>query len=175
MIEGKQVIADSTQKREEEKKKKKRWFLLLLLLFFILVGGFLWWRSHSSNFDDNAHAYDDPIRVGKQWKAGDLVIPGFGEVPVNHKDKNIKMTLGNSKINKAYFKYKVTVQEGKREITVLDSKLIKPGNAITEVPTKKLSLKPGKYPMTVTTSAFSLKDAKSSLNGSTVDATLVVQ
>jgi flagellar basal body-associated protein FliL len=163
----------NTNKQKE--KKKKRWLLLLLLLLSILVGCFLWFRMHSSQFDDNAQAYDDPIRIGKNWKTGDLVIPGFGEVPVNHKDKNIKITLGNSKVNKAYFKYKVTVKENGRVITLLDSKLVKPGNAITQVPTDKLSMKPGKYPMTITTSTFSLKDEKAPMNGTSVDATLVVK
>ncbi|MFQ7233273.1 MAG: hypothetical protein ACLRPU_00235 [Enterococcus hulanensis] len=156
------------------KKRKKKWLVVLLVLLAI-AGGVCWFLIHQlSPFDNNAHDYADPVRKGKKWTTEQLVFPGFGEVPVKQGDKNIKIILGNSKVNKAYFKYKVTVKQGKKNITVLDTKLIKPGNAITRISTKKLQMKKGKYPMRIKVCAFSLKNRNAPLNGSMVDATLVV-
>lgn len=163
------------EKDKTEKKGKKKWLLLLLLLLAI-AGGVWWFLAHQpSQFDNNAHDYADPVRKGNTWTTGQLVFPGFGEVPVKQGDKNITITLGNSKVNEAYFKYKVTVKQGDKNITVLNTKLIKPGQAITKISTKKLTMKKGKYPMRIKASAFSLKNSKAPLNGSTVDATLVVE
>lgn len=169
---------ETSQEGDVVKKQNKKKWLLLLLLFVLIVGGIWWFLSHQrhqpSEFDDNAHSYNDPIKKGATWTAGQLVFPGFGEVPVGVKDKEIKITLGNSKINEAYFKYKVVVKQEGKDITILNTKLIKPGNAITEIPTDKLTMKKGSYPMTITAHAYSLKNKKAPLNGSTVDAKLVI-
>lgn len=157
------------------KKKRKRWLVGLLLL--ILIFGLAWWfyTNQPSDFDENAHSYNDPIKKGANWETGQLVFPGFGEVPVGVGDKEIKITLGNSKVNEAYFKYKVVVEQDGEDITILDTKLIKPGDAITEISTKKLNMKKGSYPMTINAQAYSLNNKEAPLNGSTIDATLVIE
>ena len=164
----------SLETRMDEKDKKKKKLLLLFLLLALLIGG-LWYLHQSSTPEYDGHAYNDPIKKGKTWSAGDLVIPGYGEVPVKKSDEKVQITLGNSKINKAYFRYKVQVKQRSKYITIENSKLIKPGNAITEIPTKGLEMKPGRYPMKITIKAYSLKNSNAPLNGSIVDATLVIQ
>lgn len=165
------------EKKEEEKEDRKKWILILLLLIALIAGGIWCFFSNSnksSEFDENAHSYTDPVKKGESWTAGQLVFPGFGEVPVGIDDKEIKITLGNSKINEAYFKYKVVVEQDGKDITILDTKLIKPGEAITEISTEKLTMKKGTYPMKIIVNAYSLKNSKAPLNGSTVEAQLVI-
>lgn len=142
--------------------------LIFILLLVLLIGG------HSKPQYDG-HAYDDPLKPGKIWKDGNLAIPGFKEVYVNRKSDEIKMILSNSKVNQAYFKFKVTVNQGNKDIVLENSKLVKPGNAITEISTKGLSMIPGRYRMKVDINAFSLKKSNAPLNSATVDGTLVIQ
>lgn len=164
---------------EENKKSTKKKVIIrvslgVVIIILAIVGGVLYChRANSPKYD--GHAYSDPVKKGKTWSAEKLVVPGFGEVPVNHKDDNIKITLGNPKINQAYFKYKVEVKQNSKNIVIEDSKLIKPGNAITSISTKGLSMKKGKYPMKITVDTFSLKDSRAPLNGSVIDAYLVIQ
>lgn len=170
-------LSTKTQLAKGKKEKKKKWLWLLLLLLSLLLAGGIWYyfSQQPSEFDDNAHSYNDPIKKGNTWTTGQLVFPGFGDVPVGVDDDKIIITLGNSKVNEAYFKYKVVVEQDNKDITILDTKLIKPGEAITEIPTEKLTMKKGQYPMTITVSAYSLKNSHAPLNGSTIDATLVIQ
>ena len=168
--------SQDTQPTMDDQSKKKKIIAAILVLLLLLAGG-LWYFYHQNKKSTpkyDGHAYSDPVKKGKSWTTGDLVVPGFGEVPVDHSAKAIKITLGNSKLNKAYFKYKVQVKQKNKKITLENSKLIKPGNAITEIPTKGLTMKPGKYPMTITIHTYSLKDSRAPLNGSVVDATLVI-
>lgn len=160
----------------QDKKNQKKWILLILLLIALIIGGFLFFFSNnSSEFDENAHNYNDPVKKGPNWTAGQLVFPGFGEVSVNADDKEIPIILGNSKINEAYFKYKVVVEQEGKEVTILNTKLIRPGEAITEIPTEKINMKEGTYLMKITVNAYSLKNSKAPLNSSTVDAKLVIK
>ncbi|HHB0784448.1 FHA domain-containing protein [Enterococcus faecium] len=168
-------LKNSQESNISKKQKKNKCLLLLLLLLALIIGGIWCFFSHQlSKFDANAHSYNDPIKKGATWTPGQLIFPGFGEVPVGINDKEIKITLGNSKINEAYFKYKVVVEQEGKDITILDTKLIKPGDAITEISTEKLTMKKGSYPMTITTNAYSLKNKKVPLNGSMVDAILII-
>lgn len=157
-----------------KKEKKKRKIILIILIFLIILAGGTWFFLYRGASQYDGHAYDDPIKKGGGWTTGQLVMPGFGEVPMKSADNNLKITLGNSKINEAYFKYKVEVKQKDKYVTIEDSKLIKPGNAITSVSAKKLSKTKGKYPMKITVNTFSLKDKTAPLNGSVVDATLVI-
>lgn len=159
--------------QEYDKKKRKKSLLLFVLLF---LTGTVWWylNQQTSDFDSNAHSYNDPVKKGENWSTGQLVIPGFGDIPVESTDKNIKIILGNSKLNEAYLKYKVVVIQARRKITILDSKLIKPGNAITKVSTNKLMMKKGIYPMIISVHAYSLKNKEAPLNSSTIDSKLII-
>lgn len=178
-MENKDLIVKTKEVTEKNNKNSKhiKRILSLLLLLAIITGGVFYYNHHNQHHTSkyDGHAYNDPVKKGDTWSAGELVMPGFGEVPVNRTDKNIKITLGNPKINQAYFKYKVEVYQHSKKIMIESTKLIKPGNAITEIPTQKLSMKPGKYPMKITIDTFSLKNSKAPLNGSVIDATLSIK
>lgn len=146
--------------------KQKRMTIMVVLLL-LLVGGLVGYRLlHKDNgliFDSSAKKYDAKIKKPQDWTNTRIAFPGYKDTKIMEGDKALYIALSNPSFNEANFKFKVYIDHEDKEHELLDSDLVKPGEAITQVSLPK-DLTAGEHMVFLRIKPFPPHDKTAKLN-----------
>ncbi len=196
------VLVKALSKKEEipmdEKNgivvKKKHIIIAAILFLLILIGSvtvaFNWNRwfgdstaptetsSESENsapeldIDPNAGAWDGQKPEDKSdGEQTGIKIPGYPSISIPADQKDVTVALLNPEGNPCYFKFTLVLKDSGE--TLYESKLVPPGEAITEITMSK-ALPEGEYDATIQITTLSL-DGETPLNGANVETVLIAK
>lgn len=157
--------------------------VLLLVLGGIFVG--LNWNNWFGAFGDdtsvsdaanpeidpNAGLYTGAEPEDKSGESEGIKIPGYPSITIAKDSKNVTMALLNPEGNPCYFKFELVLKD--TDETIYESKLVPPGQAITDVTLTK-PLSEGEYNAVIKISTYSLAD-QSAMNGANVETVLIAK
>ena len=156
--------------------------LLLLLLLAIALGfGFNKWIGNDDGpTNDNGKNPDIDPGAG-DWNGGQpsdgggastgIKIPGYSYITIPKETANVNVVLLNPEGNPCYFKFEIVLDD--TDETLYESKLVPPGQAITNITLSK-AFAAGEYAITIKVSTFSLEDL-SPMNGANVKTVFIAQ
>ena len=107
---------------------------------------------------------DDAPAVG-------IKIPGYPSITLPKDQQTVNVALLNPEGNPCYFTFTLILKDTGE--TLYQSKLVPPGQAITEITMSK-ALPAGEYPATIQITTTSLEDG-SAMNGANVETVLIVK
>ena len=161
--------------------------IVLLLLFVGVVTLALNWNNWFGNVPDgpaSSQIGDLDIDPGAgDWdgqklpdKTDDapavgIKIPGYPSITLPKNQQTVNVALLNPEGNPCYFTFTLILKDTGE--TLYQSKLVPPGQAITEITMSK-ALPAGEYPATIQITTTSLEDG-SAMNGANVETILVVK
>lgn len=157
------------------KKNNRMPLFLLALLLIATATGLFWWMNKQGDgpiLEDEAIAYKMPDGAKANDDPTKIMIPGYGELPIQAGTDELYAALLNPEGNQCYFKYRIILKEG-NEI-VYESNLIKPGMAVTNVKLNR-RIDAGVYDIKLVVLAYSLDDYENQLNGGVVETKLVAK
>lgn len=158
-----------------KKNKLKTIIIGIFLLILITIGSFFLF-SHGNNdnllkFDESAKTYKSKIKKPEEWSKDKIAFPAFKEIKVVEGTDKLYIALENPSFNEAYLQFTLYLDNSKSDF--YQSGLVKPGQAITEVPLNP-NLKPGTHNIELAMRAYAPNDNKTSLNGTNVNFKLQV-
>lgn len=166
--------------------------IIILLIILLLFGGIfigIYWssrikhdagpadsaafsqRAADLDIDPNAAYWNGEQPENKGGEAAGIQIPGYPSITIAKDSENVRMALLNPEGNPCYFKFEIVLKDSNE--TIYASKLVPPGQAITDVTLLK-PLSEGEYDAVIKISTFSLKD-QSPMNGANVITVLIAQ
>jgi hypothetical protein len=159
-------------------------FLLLILATVTLALGWKNWfaktpaepvasQTETFEIDENAGEWNGMPVPDKSTEppAVGIKIPGYPSITLPADRQTVNMALLNPEGNPCYFTFEIVLKESGESL--YQSKLVPPGQAITEV-TLSRSLSAGVYDATIRITTTSLTDG-SPMNGANVETVLTVQ
>jgi len=168
------------------KKRVVIWILLLLLILgtvTLALGWNTWFGDKSAgpsapqtaNFDidENAASWNGqqlPDQTTEPPAVG-IKIPGYPSITLPANQQTVNMALLNPEGNPCYFTFELVLKDSGESL--YQSKLVPPGQAITEV-TLARELPAGEYAATIKITTTSLEDG-SAMNGANVETVLIVK
>ena len=168
------------------KKRVGIWILLLLLILgtVTLAMGWKSWfgkapanpsAAKTANFDidENAASWNGQQLPDKttEHPAVGIKIPGYPSITLPANQQTVNMALLNPEGNPCYFTFEIVLKDSGESL--YQSKLVPPGQAITEV-TLARALSAGEYAATIKITTTSLEDG-SAMNGANVETVLIVK
>ena len=171
---------------------KKTLIIILLVLLLFVIGAVTmaanwntWFRDSdapvgSSSFqnrdldiDENAGDWNGQLIPDKtdDAPAVGIKIPGYPSITLPKDQQTVGVALLNPEGNPCYFTFELVLKDTGE--TLYQSKLVPPGQAITEITMSK-SLSEGEYDATIKISTTSLTDG-SAMNGANVETVLIVK
>ena len=142
-------------------------------LLATVVGGILlgiqinkWTVDPDIDPDAEKYPYPGVTNVAE----GQIAVPGYSTVSFPAHSRQGNIVLPNPDGNPCYFVFAIVLTES--DETIYRSEMVPPGMALTEI-TLFRPLENGTYPIEIRIETFSLED-KSSMNGASIKATLVV-
>ena len=175
--------------KKPAKGGRKGIVVLLVLLMLIAVAATLalgWnnWFGKSAadpstpqtgNFeiDENAGKWNGvqlPDKTEEKPAVG-IKIPGYPSITLPADQQTVNMALLNPEGNPCYFTFEIVLKDTGESI--YQSKLVPPGQAITEISMSK-ALPAGEYAATIKITTTSLEDG-SAMNGANVETVLIVK
>lgn len=157
-----------------KKKRIPRWILamLILLLMIIAVSVGIYMFS-GNNIDPNAAAYNPAFKRPASVSDEEILIPGYGKLETKvGSDELIGTVLFNPPGNPCYFKFSI-IEEETGDV-LYESKLVPPGQGISDVVINKTYDKVGSHKVTIKFDTFDIDDEDSKLNGSEIETELNV-
>lgn len=156
-------------------KKTKIIVSSIIILILITIGAFFLF-SHGNNqsllgFDESAKTYTGKIKRPEEWTKEKIAFPAFKEVKAIEGSDKLYIALENPSFNEAYLQF--TMYMDNSNAPIYESGLVKPGQAITEIPLNS-PLEPGTHNIKLEMKAYAPGDNKTSLNGTNVDFQLQV-
>lgn len=156
-------------------EKSNRLAALLITMVLILgASGVFWWmnRDTGPTIESEAIAYKMPEGTPANDDPNKIMIPGYGELPMQANTDEVYAALVNPEGNQCYFKYEITLKDSGK--TIYESDFIKPGTAVTNVKLNQ-TMENGVYDISISIVAYDLEDYEEQLNGGVVETTLVVK
>ena len=170
---------------------KKTLIVVLIVLLLLVVGAVtvaLNWNtwfgdpiptgpSTSQNgnleIDENAGNWNGQTLLDKTEDAPavGIKIPGYPAITLPKDQKTVNVALLNPEGNPCYFTFELVLKDTGE--TLYKSKLVPPGQAITEITMSK-ALSAGEYNATIKITTTSLEDS-SAMNGANVETVLIVK
>ena len=169
---------------------KKTLIIALIVLLLLIAGGItmaLNWNkwfgdtpngpSSSQNgdldIDENAGEWNGQTLPDKTEDAPavGIKIPGYPSITLPKDQKTVNVALLNPEGNPCYFTFELVLKDTGE--TLYKSKLVPPGQAITEITMSK-ALSAGEYNATIKITTTSLADG-SAMNGANVETVLIVK
>ena len=164
--------------------------ILLLLLIVAAVTVALNWNTWFGNtpatgspsvqnsnlnleIDENAGIWDGqklPDKTEDKPAVG-IKIPGYPSITLPKDQQTVNVALLNPEGNPCYFTFELVLKESGE--TLYKSKLVPPGQAITEI-TMSRALSAGEYDATIKITTTSMADG-SAMNGANVETVLIVK
>lgn len=172
--------------------QKKHIIIALIIFLLLLIGNvtvaFNWsnWFSNGdrqqlqtcddssvskSDIDPNANSWSGEQPDDKGGEEAGIKIPGYPSITIPADTENVTVALLNPEDNPCYFKFQLVLKD--TDELLYESKLVPPGDAITEITLLK-SLPEGEYDATIKISTLSL-DGKTELNGANVETVLIAK
>lgn len=157
-----------------EKSNKLTILLTAAALLLIATGIYFGINSREQGpaLEDEAIAYKMPEGTSANDDESKIMIPGYGELPMQADTDELYAALINPEGNKCYFRYQIILKDENK--TVYESKLIKPGMAVTNVRLNQ-KMKSGVYDIKIAIQAYDLDDYEKQLNGGVVETSLIVK
>ena len=123
--------------------------------------------------DENAGRWDGQSLPDKTEDAPavGIKIPGYPSITLPKDQKTVNVALLNPEGNPCYFTFTLVLKDTGE--TLYQSKLVPPGQAITEI-TMSRALAAGEYNATIQIATTSLEDG-SAMNGANVETVLIVK
>ena len=130
-------------------------------------------QNGNLDIDENAGDWNGeklPDKTDDAPAAG-IKIPGYPSITLPKDQKTVNVALLNPEGNPCYFTFEFVLKDTNE--TLYTSKLVPPGQAITEITMSK-ALPAGEYPATIQITTTSLEDG-SAMNGANVETVLIVK
>ena len=153
--------------------------LLLLLLFALTIGLYL--NKSQGGKPDNTGGNPDIDPGAGDWNGDQpsdgggastgIKIPGYSYITIPKETANVNVVLLNPEGNPCYFKFEIVLDATGE--TLYESKLVPPGQAITNITLSK-AFAAGEYDITIKVSTFSLEN-QSPMNGANVKTVFIAQ
>ena len=130
-------------------------------------------QNGSLDIDPNAGAWNGQTLPDKTEDAPavGIKIPGYPSITLPKDQKTVNVALLNPEGNPCYFTFEIVLKDTGESI--YKSKLVPPGQAITEITMTK-ALSAGEYNATIKITTTSLEDG-SAMNGANVETVLIVK
>lgn len=156
--------------------------LVVLALIIVAVNWHNWFGPDASagsntslnlDIDPNAGAWNGqqlPDKTENAPAAG-IKIPGYPSITLPKDQETVKVALVNPEGNPCYFTFTLVLKDSGE--TLYQSKLVPPGQAITQITMSK-ALSAGEYDATIQIATTSLADG-SAMNGANVETVLIVK
>ncbi|WP_375270015.1 hypothetical protein [Enterococcus sp. DIV0212c] len=157
----------------EQKKKYQISFAILSLLLLILTGYFFLTQEKEQLLGSESHAtpHKSKIKKPEAWSNEKIAFPAFKQVTIKEGTENLYIALTNPSFNSAKIKFTVYLDQQKEAL--LKTGLIKPGEAVTEVPLPKgLSL--GTHNVFLKMQGYASEDEEAVLSGTDTSFKLIV-
>lgn len=153
-------------------KSRCLYAVLAVALIAAITAGTYWWmnRDTGPRFEEAAIAYKMPEGTPANDDETKIMLPGYGDLPMDADTDELYAALINPEGNQCYFKYKIVLKEGNK--TIYESDLIKPGTAVTNVKLNQRITK-GTYDINIVVLAYSIEDYKQQLNGGVIETKLI--
>lgn len=174
--------------------QKKHIVIAFVIFLLILIGGIVtafnwntWFGKEDSapvseqmqndapapelDLDPNAGAWNGQQPEDKGGEEVGIKIPGYPSITIPADTETVTVALLNPEGNPCYFTFELVLND--TEETLYQSKLVPPGDAITEI-TMSRPLPAGEYDATIKISTLSL-DGTSALNGANVETVLIAK
>ena len=130
-------------------------------------------QNGNLDIDENAGDWNGeqlPDKTDDAPAAG-IKIPGYPSITLPKDQKTVNVALLNPEGNPCYFTFEIVLKDTGESI--YQSKLVPPGQAITEITMTK-ALSAGEYNATIKITTTSLEDG-SAMNGANVETVLIVK
>lgn len=137
------------------------------LILMVLISGYQ--MLHTSDIDASSRTYTPKNGQKLKTDPNHIALPGYDEIRMEAGSDTAYVALYNPESNPCYFKF--IIKEKKSDEVIYESKMIPPGNAITEVKFNKRFSK-GTYDITIAINTYDLKE-KNELNGGDMDTQLI--
>ena len=125
------------------------------------------------DIDENAGEWNGeklPDKTEEKPSEG-IKIPGYPSITLPKDQQTVNVALLNPEGNPCYFTFELVLKETGESLYI--SKLVPPGQAITEITMSK-ALSEGEYDATIKVTTTSLEDG-SAMNGANVETVLIVK
>lgn len=107
--------------------------VVVVVIFFVIKND----QSNAIEYDDTAVDYQTSIAKPEGISGNSITFPGFKDTMIEEGSDKLYLMLVNPEFNQGNIQFTVFLDDEKKPI--LETKLVKPGKAITEIPlTKKL-------------------------------------
>ncbi|EOH96634.1 hypothetical protein UAW_01799 [Enterococcus haemoperoxidus ATCC BAA-382] len=154
-------------KKKKNHSKRKRLIILIstvvavtILLAFLFFRGL---KTSAIHYDAQAVKYEAKIKKPENLPINSITFPGFRDIAIQEGDKVLYIALVNPSFNKADIQFKVTLND--RTTPILTTGLVKPGQAVTEVPLPK-ELPVGEHTVKLEMFGYTQDEVQQRLTGS---------
>lgn len=166
--------------------KKKHIVISAIIILLLIVGGVvlaLNWgnrfgekpaepsQSTAMEVDPNAGQYNGEKPEDKGGEAEGIKIPGYPSITIPANKEDVTVAFLNPEGNPCYFVFELVLKD--TEETLYKSKLVPPGQAITDITLSK-PLTAGEHNAVIKISTYSLED-QSPMNGANVETVLIAK
>lgn len=152
---------------ENNRKKKIGGILIFLLVLLLGTGAYFYQKGlELPAFDKSAKAYKSKIKKPEEWAEDQIAFPAYKDVKVIKGSDKMYIALENPSFNDANLQFKIIIDNNEKN--AYQSGLVKPGEAITEVPIPN-NLTVGEHNIRLEMRGFAPNDSKTQLNGTNVD------
>ena len=168
---------------------EQKFLVMTLLIAFLLVAALIvvalnwngWFgpespvpsQNNNLDIDENAGDWNGeklPDKTDDAPAAG-IKIPGYPSITLPADQQTVNVALLNPEGNPCYFTFEIVLKDSGE--TLYKSKMVPPGQAITEITMYK-ALPAGEYDATIKITTNSLTDG-SAMNGANVETVLIVK
>ncbi|MGN0462361.1 MAG: hypothetical protein ACI4HZ_07950 [Ruminococcus sp.] len=166
--------------------KKKHIVIAVIIILLLVAGGVVlalnfgnWFGEESApttqsttmEVDPNAGQYNGQQPEDKGGEAEGIKIPGYPSITIPANKEDVTVALLNPDGNPCYFVFELVLKD--TEETLYKSKLVPPGQAITDITLSK-PLTAGEHNAVIKISTYSLED-QSPMNGANVETVLIAK
>lgn len=154
--------------------RNKKIGVALFFLLVLLVGTGIYFYQRGlkfPEFDKSAKVYKSKIKKPEEWAEDQIAFPAYKDIKVIKGSKKKYIALENPSFNDANLQFKLIIDNN--EQAAYKSGLVKPGEAITEVPIPD-NLTVGEHNIRLEMRGFAPNDNKTKLNGTNVDFKMYV-
>ena len=122
------------------------------------------------DIDPGAGKYTANVELPENIDPDHITLPGYDQITMAAGTDTAYVALWNPDQNPCYFHFEIVLTETGESI--YESRLIPPGNAVTEVKFNRI-FEPGIYPVTIRISSYDLENYEQEMNGGEIGAELV--
>lgn len=146
-------------------------FLIIAVISGIAAGiWYLFFGPEGPDIDPGAGKYTADVELPENIDPDRITLPGYEQIRMEAGKDTAYVALWNPDRNPCYFQFEIVLDETGE--TIYQSRLIPPGNAVTEVQFDR-TFDMGIYPITIRINTFNLEDYEQPMNGGEIAAELV--